>query len=47
MKKMLRSKIHPDLDVKDHKLEGRKASDAGTIDDHEHGASDTTSFLPI
>ncbi|KAK7258469.1 hypothetical protein RIF29_24048 [Crotalaria pallida] len=41
VKKMLKSKIHPDLDVKNQKLE---ASDA---DIHEHGENDTTSLLPI
>ncbi|OIW13499.1 hypothetical protein TanjilG_29240 [Lupinus angustifolius] len=48
MKKMMKNKIHPYHDVKNHKLEGQKANDEEIIDnDHKHGASDTTSLLPI
>ncbi|CAL0311294.1 unnamed protein product [Lupinus luteus] len=48
MKKMLKSKIHPEHDVKNHKLEGQKGNDEEIIDNHhKHGASDTTSFFPI
>ncbi|KAF1894293.1 hypothetical protein Lal_00004217, partial [Lupinus albus] len=48
MKKMLKSKIHPEHDVKNHKIEGQKGTDEEIIDNnHKHGATDTTSLLPI
>ncbi|XP_019455256.1 PREDICTED: uncharacterized protein LOC109356383 isoform X2 [Lupinus angustifolius] len=48
MKKMLKRKIHPDLDIKNHKPEGREASPSGIIDDHmNEWNNESTYFLPI
>ncbi|KAE9605761.1 hypothetical protein Lal_00024942 [Lupinus albus] len=48
MKKMLKRKIHPDLDVKNHKPEGQEVTAAAIIDDHMNEASnDSTYFIPI
>ncbi|KAI4355283.1 hypothetical protein L6164_004072 [Bauhinia variegata] len=47
MKKMLKRKIHPELDVKNHTPEGQKSSAAGIIENHKHEANDSISLLPI
>ncbi|KAK7349401.1 hypothetical protein VNO77_06736 [Canavalia gladiata] len=48
MKKMLKRKIHPDLDVKNHKPEGQEVNAAGLItDNHMNEGNDSSYFLPI
>ncbi|ESW07284.1 hypothetical protein PHAVU_010G116900 [Phaseolus vulgaris] len=49
MKKMLKRKIHPDLDVKNHKPEGQEVSAAGlNLDDnHMNEGNDSSYFLSI
>ncbi|TKY64122.1 hypothetical protein E2542_SST14012 [Spatholobus suberectus] len=48
MKKMLKRKIHPDLDVKILKPEGQEVSAAGlNIDNHMNEGNDSSYFLPI
>ena len=49
MKKMLKRKIHPDLDAKNHKPEGPEVSAAGIIDDHNNEVEGKASIycLPI
>ncbi|CAL0318031.1 unnamed protein product [Lupinus luteus] len=48
MKKMLKRKIHPDLEVKNHKPESQEVTAAAIIDDHMNEASnDSTYFIPI
>lgn len=49
MKKMLKRKIHPDLDVKNHKAEGQEINEEGIIIDNNmiNEASDSSYFLPI
>lgn len=41
MKKMLKRKIHPDLDVKNHKAEGIN------IDNHMNEGNGSSYFIPI
>lgn len=48
MKKMLKRKIHPDLDVKNLKPEGEEVSAAGlNIDNHVNEGNDSSYFLQI
>lgn len=49
MKKMLKRKIHPDLEVKYHKAEDEEVSnEAGNIiDNNMNEGSDSSYFLPI
>lgn len=47
MKKMLKRKIHPELDVKNHKAEGQEVSAEGIVDNHMNEGSDSSYFLPI
>ncbi|KAJ1378373.1 hypothetical protein SESBI_47905 [Sesbania bispinosa] len=47
MKKMLKRKIHPDLDVKNHKAEEQEAGAAGIIDNHINEGNHSNYFLPI
>ncbi|KAG5009036.1 hypothetical protein JHK87_017551 [Glycine soja] len=48
MKKMLKRKIHPDLDVKNHKPEGQEVSVAGVNNDnHMNEGNGSSYFLPI
>ncbi|XP_027337361.1 uncharacterized protein LOC113851074 [Abrus precatorius] len=49
MKKMLKRKIHPDLDVKNHKPEGQEVNTAGLIIDNNHmnEGNNSSYFLPI
>ncbi|KAK7275409.1 hypothetical protein RIF29_16525 [Crotalaria pallida] len=48
MKKMLKRKIHPDLEIKNHKPEGHEVNAAGIIDNHKNeGDNDSAYFLPI
>ncbi|KAK7389774.1 hypothetical protein VNO78_25067 [Psophocarpus tetragonolobus] len=48
MKKMLKRKIHPDLDVKNHKPEGQEVTAAGlNIDNHMNESNNSSYFVPI
>ena len=48
MKKMLKRKIHPELDAKIYKPEGQILNAAGIIDSNKHEATnDSTSMLSI
>ncbi|KAK7292846.1 hypothetical protein RJT34_15700 [Clitoria ternatea] len=47
MKKMLKRKIHPDLDVKNHKPEGQEFNTAAISDNHVNEGNDSSYFLPI
>jgi len=48
MKKMLKRKIHPDLDVKNHKPESQEVSVAGVNNDnHMNEGNGSSYFLPI
>jgi len=47
MKKMLKRKIHPDLDVKNLKPEGEEVSAAALNDNHMNEGNDSSYFLSI